>query len=282
MNKIKESKKYSASFLKKIFAIFICAIMCASFSIAAPQNKQKAFATPSPEDAKAQMEALQPEFDEVSERVNSAEIELSEAKAKAYEAKNQIDECQTKIDETKPKVNSILKNQYMKGPFSDIEILLSSESLSEFIQNFDALNLLNRKHAQTIFESQCLKRELEESYVILEENLQAAKAKAEEAEEAKAEVQSKMNSLHDVIEASSHAEGGVNHPSTGGGGGGGHGPAPYLGDVVSTAYACIGCPYVPAAAGPSAFDCSGLVCWCYGCGGSHCWSTSTFMGQSSG
>lgn len=36
------------------------------------------------------------------------------------------------------------------------------------------------------------------------------------------------------------------------------------GDAVSTAYSCVGCPYVYGATGPSSFDCSGLVCFCYG------------------
>ena len=35
---------------------------------------------------------------------------------------------------------------------------------------------------------------------------------------------------------------------------------------LGTAYAAIGCPYVYGAAGPSSFDCSGLVCYCYGFG----------------
>ncbi|MBQ6491290.1 MAG: C40 family peptidase, partial [Atopobiaceae bacterium] len=35
---------------------------------------------------------------------------------------------------------------------------------------------------------------------------------------------------------------------------------------VDSAYSCIGCPYVWGAAGPNSFDCSGLVCYCYGYG----------------
>ena len=33
---------------------------------------------------------------------------------------------------------------------------------------------------------------------------------------------------------------------------------------LDTAYAAIGCPYVYGEAGPGSFDCSGLVCYCYG------------------
>lgn len=38
----------------------------------------------------------------------------------------------------------------------------------------------------------------------------------------------------------------------------------YGGDGVNSAFSCIGCPYVWGAAGPNSFDCSGLVCYCYG------------------
>ena len=54
--------------------------------------------------------------------------------------------------------------------------------------------------------------------------------------------------------------------NSGGGGGntggsGGHAPS---GGGVATALAMIGKPYVWGATGPNSFDCSGLVCYCYG------------------
>ncbi|MCH4275577.1 MAG: NlpC/P60 family protein [Atopobiaceae bacterium] len=40
----------------------------------------------------------------------------------------------------------------------------------------------------------------------------------------------------------------------------------YSGGGVSSAYGCIGKPYVYGATGPNSFDCSGLVCYCFGYG----------------
>lgn len=40
----------------------------------------------------------------------------------------------------------------------------------------------------------------------------------------------------------------------------------YSGGGVDSAYSAIGAPYVWGASGPDSFDCSGLVCWCYGWG----------------
>lgn len=39
---------------------------------------------------------------------------------------------------------------------------------------------------------------------------------------------------------------------------------PYVYNALNTAYSVIGCPYVYGATGPNAFDCSGLVCYCFG------------------
>lgn len=39
---------------------------------------------------------------------------------------------------------------------------------------------------------------------------------------------------------------------------------PYIAQALDTAYSVIGCPYVYGATGPNSFDCSGLVCYCFG------------------
>lgn len=48
------------------------------------------------------------------------------------------------------------------------------------------------------------------------------------------------------------------------GGSGSGGSSVPQGGGVSAAYAALGCPYVYGAAGPSSFDCSGLICYIYG------------------
>lgn len=52
--------------------------------------------------------------------------------------------------------------------------------------------------------------------------------------------------------------------TTGGGSSSGSGASVPQGGGVSAAYAALGCPYVYGAAGPSSFDCSGLICYIYG------------------
>ena len=52
--------------------------------------------------------------------------------------------------------------------------------------------------------------------------------------------------------------------TTGGGSSSGSGASVPQGGGVAAAYAALGCPYVYGAAGPSSFDCSGLICYIYG------------------
>ena len=52
--------------------------------------------------------------------------------------------------------------------------------------------------------------------------------------------------------------------TTGGGSSSGSGASVPQGGGVSAAYAALGCPYVYGDAGPSSFDCSGLICYIYG------------------
>lgn len=39
---------------------------------------------------------------------------------------------------------------------------------------------------------------------------------------------------------------------------------PYISQALNTAYSVIGYPYIYGATGPNGFDCSGLVCYCFG------------------
>ena len=60
-----------------------------------------------------------------------------------------------------------------------------------------------------------------------------------------------------------NSTGGTTSGGTTGGGSGSAASVPQGGGVAA-AYAALGCPYVYAAAGPSSFDCSGLICYIYG------------------
>ena len=98
--------------------------------------------------------------------------------------------------------------------------------------------------------------------LLAEEQAAAARAAAEQAaaEEAARQAQNNNNGYN---APSSNSNNTYVPPVYNNGGGGGGGSVGNYGSVVDYAMSRIGCPYVWAAEGPDAFDCSGLVRWAY-------------------
>ena len=96
--------------------------------------------------------------------------------------------------------------------------------------------------------------------LLAEEQAAAARAAAEQAaaEEAARQAQNNNNGYNAPSNNNTYVP-----PVYNNGGGGGGGSVGNYGSVVDYAMSRIGCPYVWAAEGPDAFDCSGLVRWAY-------------------
>ena len=117
-----------------------------------------------------------------------------------------------------------------------------------------------QEEAQRKAEEEAAKREAEEeARRKAEEEAEEEAAQEEEPEEQQEAPDQESEEPEDAAETENEAEDGKDEesdetstndvPSNGG---------------LETAYAAIGCPYVYGAAGPGSFDCSGLVCYCYG------------------
>lgn len=97
--------------------------------------------------------------------------------------------------------------------------------------------------------------------LLAEEQAAAARAAAAQAEAARQASQPSVNNQPNY--GPTPNDGGNPPVNQGGGGGGGGGSVGSYGSVVDYAMSRIGCPYIWAAEGPNAFDCSGLVRWAY-------------------
>lgn len=118
--------------------------------------------------------------------------------------------------------------------------------------------------------------EAQELYDSLDAEVKAQLAAQQEAEEnanistvieatgnSSSQSQSDDNESSSSEETSSNSSGGSTGGSTGSSTGGSTTHAP-SGGGVETALSLVGSPYVWGATGPDSFDCSGLVCYCYG------------------
>lgn len=99
--------------------------------------------------------------------------------------------------------------------------------------------------------------------LLAEEQAAAARAAAEQAAAEEAARQAQNNNNGYSAPSSNNNNTYVPPVYNNGGGGGGGGSVGNYGSVVDYAMSRIGCPYVWAAEGPDAFDCSGLVRWAY-------------------
>ena len=103
--------------------------------------------------------------------------------------------------------------------------------------------------------------------LLAEEQAAAARAAAEQAaaEEAARQAQQSPSNGGGSGSGAGSGGGGSSYvpPVYNNGGGGGGGSVGNYGSVVDYTMSRIGCPYVWAAEGPDAFDCSGLVRWAY-------------------
>lgn len=154
------------------------------------------------------------------------------------------------------------------------------EADQEKLQKIEGEYKTQKKELSTTLESKTA--EVENLDAMIQEAARKAAEKAEEEERRKAEEaaqQQNNNNTNNNTGGNTDQENG----GTGNGGnvgGGSQGPTynPVTGNaVVDRAYGCLGLPYVWAATGPDAFDCSGLVGYCITGGYGRLGTTYTFL-----
>jgi peptidoglycan DL-endopeptidase CwlO len=172
---------------------------------------------------------------------------------------------------------------YRNGPLGFLDVLLGAQSFDQFARVWDVLNQLNTADAGYIAETKDAKAEANAAHSDLSAKEKSAGRQLSVMTANKNYVQSQLSQRRHVLsgleaevsrlqaaeaaaqlaQAASQARSlghrgspaNDNFPDPG---------IPAHGNVVQYAESRIGCPYVWAASGPRAFDCSGLMMWCYG------------------
>ena len=154
---------------------------------------------------------------------------------------------------------------------------MGATTFEEFAQNWDLLEKRNDNDASFVQQTKDLRAEVEAAKAELERQEQIAAEAAAEAQRIKEDAERSVAELQALLaqldaeaqsllaqeqEAARQAEIAAAR-SRSYGYSGTTSPVPSQGSVVDYALSRIGCPYVWGAAGPDAFDCSGLVRWAY-------------------
>ena len=243
-----------------------------------------AFAEPTAADKLAEADAvrarivdMQAQLDVVTEQYYKALDEHAAAQQAVADAQARIDEATAQIAGLQEKLGSRARSMYRTGQSSVLDFIMGATTFEEFAQNWDLLEKLNDNDASLVQQTKDLRAEVEAAKAELERQEQIAAQAAAEAQRIKEDAERSVAELQALLaqldaeaqsllaqeqEAARQAEIAAAR-SRSYGYSGTTSPVPSQGSVVDYALSRIGCPYVWGAAGPDAFDCSGLVRWAY-------------------
>ena len=243
-----------------------------------------AFAEPTAADKLAEADAvrarivdMQAQLDVVTEQYYKALDEHAAAQQAVADAQARIDEATAQIAGLQEKLGSRARSMYRTGQSSVLDFIMGATTFEEFAQNWDLLEKLNDNDASFVQQTKDLRAEVEAAKAELERQEQIAAEAAAEAQRIKEDAERSVAELQALLaqldaeaqsllaqeqEAARQAEISAAR-SRSYGYSGTTSPVPSQGSVVDYALSRIGCPYVWGAAGPDAFDCSGLVRWAY-------------------
>ena len=243
-----------------------------------------AFAEPTAADKLAEADAvrarivdMQAQLDVVTEQYYKALDEHAAAQQAVADARAHIDEATAQIAGLQEKLGSRARSMYRTGQSSVLDFIMGATTFEEFAQNWDLLEKLNDNDASFVQQTKDLRAEVEAAKAELERQEQIAAEAAAEAQRIKEDAERSVAELQALLaqldaeaqsllaqeqEAARQAEIAAAR-SRSYGYSGTTSPVPSQGSVVDYALSRIGCPYVWGAAGPDAFDCSGLVRWAY-------------------
>lgn len=248
-----------------------------------------------------QLVSLQADLETASENYYGALDEQQAAQDAMAAEQVKIDDTNAQIQELQGKLSTRARSMYRTGSASFLDFVLGATSFDEFTSNWDLLTQMNNNDSEMVDTSKQLREQLQASKDEYARQEQIAADKAAEAAQIQQEVQAKVDQATELVNsldaeakelleqeqaasaaaAAAEAAAAANRnngsggsssgsgSSSGGGSSSGSGytgngvDVPSRGSVVDYAMSRIGCPYVWAAEGPNAFDCSGLVRWAY-------------------
>lgn len=212
---------------------------------------------PSEQDLQAKIDKLTTKAEVVTEKYNRQRLELQKAKAAARRAEQRANRLQDRFRNVGEVLAELAATRYKTGGWRRPLMLMAAEDPQQLIDRATMLTHLSRDHAARLKELQATyerakraERKAERSAARVRRMTEELQDKKERIEGLVAEVEAKLSEL----------------------GGSGDGPAPVdVGDVGSGVAARAaeialnqqGDPYVWGAAGPDAFDCSGLAVYAY-------------------
>lgn len=268
---------------------FVAAVMAVILLVGLMVPTVSAYAEPTSAEKRAeakqvlkQLEEMQVKLDEASNDYYAALDAQEEAEAKVVEAQAKVDEKTKEIEGYQEQLGDRARDMYRSGSISFVDVILGASSFEEFATTWNMLEMLNKDDAELVQQTKDAREELEAAKAEAEEQAQIAADKTAEAQAVKEEAEAttaEMQGTYDQLSAEAEellkkeeeeaerarqaaAEAALKNQPSGGNYNNDKVPTVTGNVIVDRAYAQLGKPYVWGAAGPNAFDCSGLVGYC--------------------
>ncbi len=216
-------------------------------------------------DASHDLEVVTEKFNEARETLRQQKAEVADAEKAAAEAADQLEDLDGQIRE-------LARTAYTgESPTATLDLMLTSDSADEFLSSLGTLDAIAGHTDEAMTEVAAAAQDADSTRAVAEAAAAEAAATVERIRDQQADLEARIaeyEEQYDELSAAEQAEVDQAHGGTAVASpqaAKAAGPAAQV--AVDTAMAQIGDPYVWAAAGPDAFDCSGLTQYAYAAAG---------------
>jgi peptidoglycan DL-endopeptidase CwlO len=218
------------------------------------------FADPDIDDVQAKVDSLYEQAEQASERYNDARIELKSAKTRLKALRADLSRQQKKVESVRGDVASAVVQEYQGQALSSASQVMLADDPDAFLDQLATVSGFNEQQAEMMAGFAVEAQQLEMREEAAERELERISETEEQLAEEKAEIDEKAGEAEELLSRLEAREAeAVSRSSERAA------PAPNVsvsgraGAAVQYALAQVGDAYVYGAAGPDAFDCSGLT-----------------------
>ena len=231
---------------------------------------------------KSEIQKYEEEIGLVVERYNYYQYKLDETYGEIENNKVKLTEAEEDLKKKQGRLNRRVRAIYIKQEKSGfLEVALKAESIDCLLTGMNFTKKVSQNDAKLVVGVKEIREEIISTRQKLESDKEELATLKKQVADDKAEVERRLgegerylagleSDISSLLSARIGAPSGRSGRRSSGGvpvanrrPSSGRAPGPAHGGVVGEAYAQLGKPYVYAGAGPSVFDCSGLVQYCY-------------------
>jgi peptidoglycan DL-endopeptidase CwlO len=254
--------------VRSLLAGIAVAALIATGALVLPHVAGASPGQPTIEEVKAKLDKLAHQNEILAEQYNKAAAEVKAEQKAADAAQRNALTAAAKFDKARARLGQTITAEYESASFSHAGALLTSRDGQSYLDTLDTLTLISSHRAEIVAQIKAMRLKAKAAQAQASKLLAAAQAEAAKVDKQKKRIQAdtkKFKSLLATLTAQQQATytSGGTVPAAVGNIGVGKAPNARAQAAVDFAIAQVGKAYVFAAAGPDAWDCSGLtmVAW---------------------